>query len=237
MARRVSWTNNSSGHSGTYVYRAPTLDPQNLPAPVATVDPVAQGETAEWIDDFTGYECYAVQDFDGQGVGALSDEVCVSNPYASATVGDYIGGGVYVGINTESDGTDYYVIAALEASEVNRYWKNSRTTTGAGSSTDGWDNTQAMIAAGIDNHPAGKYCVNYTDAENNADYYLPALSELQMVAELVGHPEVSATSYHWASTEDSANNARVVRFSDGYTTYSTKDISNQIVRPVRRVPV
>lgn len=80
MARRVSWTNNSSGYSGTYVYRAETLDPQSLPAPVATVDPVAQGATAEWVDNSGEYGCFAVQDFDGQGAGSLSAEVCVSNP-------------------------------------------------------------------------------------------------------------------------------------------------------------
>ncbi len=64
MARRVSWANNSSGHTGTYVYRAPTLDPQNLPAPVATVDSVAQGETAEWIDS----ESLAAGDYDRAGL-------------------------------------------------------------------------------------------------------------------------------------------------------------------------
>ncbi len=75
MALRISWTNNSSGHTGTYVYRAETIDPQNLPAPVATVDPVAQGATAEWVSNeelAAGDYDYAVQDFDGDDVGALS---------------------------------------------------------------------------------------------------------------------------------------------------------------------
>ncbi len=77
MARLISWINNSSGHSGTYVYRAETLDPQSLPAPVATVDPVAQGATAEWIDNSGETGCFAVQDFDSSSVSALSAEVCV----------------------------------------------------------------------------------------------------------------------------------------------------------------
>lgn len=75
MARRVSWTNNSSGHSGTYVYRAPALDPQALPEPIAQVGPVAQGAAAEWLDGeelAAGDYEYAVQDFDGQGVGQAS---------------------------------------------------------------------------------------------------------------------------------------------------------------------
>lgn len=76
MARRVSWTNNSSGHSGTYVYRAPSpMDTQNLPAPLATVGPVAQGATADWNDQEVvadGDYDYAVQDYDQSGVSALS---------------------------------------------------------------------------------------------------------------------------------------------------------------------
>src|SRR5690554_7565963 len=178
MARRVSWTNNSSGHLGTYVYRAPTLDPQNLPAPVATVDPVAQGETAEWIDAEAPYECYAVQDFDGQDMGTLSAEVCVADPWDNVQIGDEIGDGVYAGINTESDNSQYHIVFALQEGELapsaESRWKTSNTTTpGTGSDTDGWANTMAMEAAGLADHPAALHCRNYTGGGYN-DWYLPA---------------------------------------------------------------
>ncbi|MDI5890591.1 DUF1566 domain-containing protein [Halomonas rhizosphaerae] len=242
MARRVSWTNNSSGHSGTYVYRAPTLDPQNLPAPVATVDPVGQGETGEWIDDFTGYECYAVQDFDGQGVGALSAEVCITDPWAGVQVGDEVEGGIYAGIDT-IDGTDYHIIAGLESSEVQGLvWKPSYTDTpGAESMTDGLANTQDMEAAGLSSHPAAEHCVNYAGGGYN-DWHLPAQSQLAlMYNNLRGHPEfatnVSSAEYTWTSTESSATSAIAYGLHNNVATALGKKTTTYFTRPVRRVAV
>lgn len=245
MARRVSWINNSSGHSGTYVYRAPTLDPQNLPAPVATVDPVAQGATAEWVDNSGEFGCFAVQDYDGQGVGALSTEVCVEEPapdYASAQIGDEIGGGIYAGIDT-IDGTDYHIVSGDAASEaVDIAWKTTNTeTVGAGSASDGLSNTQAMQTAGITLHPAAEHCVNYTGG-GNTDWHMPAINQLSLMSDNLGnHPEFTANAGSgdrtWSSTEVAVGTVEYLRFSDGYSDWHNGKTSMLRVRPIRRVAV
>jgi len=210
MARRVSWTNNSSGHLGTYVYRAATLDPQNLPAPVATVAPVAQGETAEWIDDSGAYECYAVQDYDASGVSLLSGEVCVTDPWANVQIGDEVGGGIYGGTHTDGTNT-WHLIFALSPSIVsNLAWHNDlgSSPSGVEDLDDGLSNQSAIIGDHPDSSGANafSYCENYVDGAGNADYYLPALNELVKLRELStnGHPEYSGLSISnnefWSST-------------------------------------
>lgn len=248
MARRVSWTNNSSGHSGTYVYRAETLDPQNLPAPVATVDPVAQGATAEWVDNeelAAGDYDYAVQDFDGQGVGALSGVVVytVVEDFASAQIGDYIGGGVYAGINTESDQTEYHIIFAnqegeLEQSAESRWKVEATETLGTDSDTDGWANTAAMETAGLVDHPAALHCRNYTGG-GNTDWHLPARTELALEANIRGHAEMSTdvNRDRWTSTQRFPASSWTRRFVDGAVNSFDKDDTFRRVRPVRRVAV
>ncbi|MCH4563334.1 hypothetical protein MKP05_09350 [Halomonas sp. EGI 63088] len=77
MTRLVTWINQSTDYLGSEIFRDTTLDPQNLPAPVATVGPVGQGARAEWNDrDGSGDQCYLVRDFDDQGVGEVSEAYC-----------------------------------------------------------------------------------------------------------------------------------------------------------------
>ncbi|SDO73075.1 hypothetical protein SAMN04487957_110151 [Halomonas shengliensis] len=243
MARRVSWTNNSSGHLGTRIYRAPTLDPQNLPAPVATVGPVAQGETAEWVDNSGEYGCYAVQDYDAQGVGALSAEVCVTDPWANVQIGDEIGGGVYAGTHTDGTNT-WHVIFATQTAEsaVGPEWGNYGTSTGATNPDDGLANQTEILT----NHDDGSadafyHCRDYVDGDGNNDYYLPARNELALVDALVGmsHAEFSTdlSAYRWSSTENSSVNAWTRRFSGSVESTFNKSSTSLRVRPVRRVPV
>ncbi|MGM0927517.1 MAG: hypothetical protein ACQEXC_14015 [Pseudomonadota bacterium] len=246
MARRVSWTNNSSGHLGTRIYRAPTLDPQALPAPVATVDPVAQGATAEWVDteELTAgdYE-YAVRDYDGSGEGALSTIAShnIPDPYASASIGDEIGGGIYAG--THTDGTEtWHVIFAKQSGEAapGLQWGNYNVRTRAADPDDGLANQNLILANFDDGSAAAFYhCRDYVDAEGNNDYYLPARNELAKADPLVamGHAEFSTdlSKYRWSSTEDASANAWHRRFSDGYQDINIKVNTIQRVRPVRRV--
>lgn len=85
MTRRVTWTNNSTDYDGANIYRDATIDPMNLPEPIATVGPVDQSVTAEWIDnDGAGDQCYAVRDFDSSGNGPLSEAYCFGDVEAAS---------------------------------------------------------------------------------------------------------------------------------------------------------
>lgn len=251
MARRVAWTNNSSGHLGTHVYRAESLDPQSLPEPVATVGPVAQGATAEWIDNDAlsdGSYCYAVQDYDSAGVGMVSEDVCIQTEpdYASAQIGDEIGGGIYAGTITYADAREFHLIFGKQASESGGLqWGTYGTTTGADDPDDGLAN-QDLVLTSFDNgdYDAFYHCRDYVDANGNNDYYLPARNELAKVDALVdmSHAEFSTdlSTYRWSSTEDSLSNVWGRRLSDGHesSTNSSDGKKNDTVRrarPVRRV--
>jgi len=59
-------------------------------------------------------------------------------------------------------------------------WKTSRTSTaGADNLYDGKVNTDAIVAAGIANHPAAQFCVNL-NIGGYSDWYLPSLYESEI---------------------------------------------------------
>lgn len=95
MALRITHTNNSDGHDGTYVYRSTaTMDPQNLPAPIADEAPVALGEAFEYIDNATtadGTYYFRTQDHQGGDVSAVSAEASITlvSSYDITYVGAY----------------------------------------------------------------------------------------------------------------------------------------------------
>jgi|SRR5690554_1145559 len=250
-----------------YVSATP-LDTNNLPAPVDEVGPSDSltDESAEhgpdavshvvpWDETTEAYvrvvavkgdaEVASTQwHYEPDGSGGDPGDPGPGDDFSNAQIGDLIGGGVYAGINTESDNAQYHIVFALQEGELapgaDSRWKTSRTTTpGTGSATDGWANTQAMVAAGINDHPAALYCVNYNGGGHN-DWHLPARTELALEANLRAHPELNLdrSVYRWASTENSSINAWARRFSDG-NEYdgSLKDTTNRRVRPVRRVAV
>ena len=77
---------------------------------------------------------------------------------------------------TGATGTGYTLTTNLQ-------WKTSNTTTtapdGGWSVFDGRLNTNAIIAAGINDHPAAKFCVNLSIG-GFTDWYLPARAELDI---------------------------------------------------------
>lgn len=81
MAVRITHTNNSDGHDGTFVYRSTsTMDPQALPAPIADEPPVALGAVFEYIDSdllADNIYHYRTQDHEGGQVSAVSDEISI----------------------------------------------------------------------------------------------------------------------------------------------------------------
>lgn len=86
-------------------------------------------------------------------------------------------GGFYAGLIRV--GSDIYaLVVAPKSAESTLAWKTANTSTpGATSLTDGRANTMAMVAAGVDLHPAAKHCVNYRGGGHD-DWYLPSFREL-----------------------------------------------------------
>jgi hypothetical protein len=74
---------------------------------------------------------------------------------------------------TGAAGTDYTLTTMYQ-------WKTANTsTTGTTSVFNGAANTAAMVTAGINDHPAAKFCVDLSIG-GYSDWYLPALYELDI---------------------------------------------------------
>jgi hypothetical protein len=105
--------------------------------------------------------------------------------------GDSLGGGFFAGyISHTADGVPTHaLIVAPRATgasgsgytlTTSYLWKTSFTTTpGTTSPFDGAANTAAMVTAGINDHPAAKFCVDLSIG-GYIDWYLPALFELDI---------------------------------------------------------
>lgn len=250
MAVRITHTNNSDGHDGTFVYRSTgSMDPQDLPDPIVDSPPVALGAVFEYIDidHFTGVQCYRTQDHEGGQLGTLSAEVCVTVPenLAVASVGDEVAGGLYAGTIEYADGREFHIIVSKADGQPGGLiaWGDQGTAvTGSDDSDDGAANTQDLIDKGIADHPAAEHCVNYTDSDGNDDYYMPAINELiGPVRALHDHDgSTFASDFYWSSTESSGSLEADRAVDVNLDTLSIRDSpkGNSVqVRPIRRVPV
>lgn len=158
----------------------------------------------------------------------------VSTQYSLTTLGDCtlgpIGavcedGAIHAGTSL---GLRLYV--APEGEDGTLRWKTSRTSTpGTLSTSDGRSNTDAIFAAGIEDHPAAAACV-----ARGPDWFLPAYDQLTLLyvnrAALSGAGFV--TGAHWSSTESAATTARR-RLLTGTTNGTTAKDSALNVRCVR----
>jgi hypothetical protein len=96
-------------------------------------------------------------------------------------IGQPYGGGYYAG-KINQGGVEYYLVVAPKngGEVVSRQWKTTASaTSGTTSVIDGPSNTAAMVAAGIELHPAAQFCVNLTIG-GYTDWYLPAQNELEV---------------------------------------------------------
>jgi hypothetical protein len=111
-------------------------------------------------------------------------------------------------------------------------WGNyGKDVPGTSSRSDGKANTDAMALAGC---PAALR-VREISIDGHADYYLPALGELNSAAANV--PELfSKKGWYWTSTQTSRSYAFVQDFKYGSSGWTGKGTERR-VRAFRRVPL
>jgi hypothetical protein len=122
-------------------------------------------------------------------------------------IGDSFEGGFYAGLisHTANGVATHALIVAPRATgasgtsytlTTNYQWKTAQTTTtGTTSPFDGAANTAAMVTAGINDHPAAKFCVDLSIG-GYSDWYLPARFELD-IAYYHLKPTTASNSTSW----------------------------------------
>lgn len=171
-------------------------------------------------------------------------------------IGQPFGGGFYAGDIQYPDGQWYKLIVADKSADItgtNSRWKTIGTDTpGTEHEVDGMSNTTAMIAAGIELHPAANHCVNHTGG-GNSDWYMPSKDELHAIYLNLGSdtedcppdfrsgaPQAFSGAYYRSSTQrpdgwkDKAWSEQFLY--GGYQVAENKSSTNRRVRPVRRIP-
>lgn len=175
----------------------------------------------------------------GEDVRKLRQELKAIKEKLPPAIGDERWGGFYIGDITIPSGDDagtYMVIMAGKEAEAQEKWVI--TGPGAGGTNDynnGKSNTLAMVNAGISEHPAGEYCVNYRGGGFD-DWYLPAINELALAWDnraLLDELKMGFNIF-WSSTQSAIGTARVFDFyREKKDTYNKTSIN--WVRPVRRI--
>lgn len=111
--------------------------------------------------------------------------------YDGLSVGQAYGGGFFAGyISHTEDGIPTHALIVAPrltgatglaySLTTNLAYKTANTTTaGTASLFDGAANTAAMVTAGINDHPAAKFCTELTIG-GFTDWYLPAIRELDI---------------------------------------------------------
>lgn len=175
----------------------------------------------------------------GADVRKLRQELDKIKLNIPSKIGDERGGGFYIGDITIPSGVDagtYMVIMAGKEGESWEKWKLTETNTVYTSDENyGKNNTVSMNNAGISEHPAGAYCLNYRGGGFD-DWYLPAINEVALAAdnkELLGDLEMGTFSY-WSSTKSSNKEARIMKIGLGEKATESKTKSIR-VRPVRSI--
>ncbi len=127
----------------------------------------------------------------------------------------------------------YALLVAPAASELESvtWGKYGQDVPGATSRRDGQANTAAMA---VTKCPAALRVRDFS-LDGHADWYLPALGELNAAAANV--PELfNPKGWYWTSTQGSRDNAFVQDFELGYSDWLSKGLEHW-VRAFRRIPL
>jgi hypothetical protein len=158
--------------------------------------------------------------------------------YIPAVIGEEFGGGYFAGyISHTADGnpTHALIVAPRETGATGSSytlttdlaWKTANTTTGGTTSTfDGVANTAAMVTAGINDHPAAKFCVDL-GIGGFTDWYLPSRYELD-IAYFNLKPGITANSTSWGINDYSVPK-RAINNTAGYPTQTSVSAFNTSV--------
>ncbi len=142
-------------------------------------------------------------------------------------------GGIYAGIMPALEGqAAYHLIIDNQDLPREHAWGNTGRHAGASSLHDGLANTRALLEAGS---PAAMAVndINESGASTQADWYLPAKREMQLITATCSE-HMTADQLYWTSTQSSANYAWFQSFKHGGTYIYYKDYTLR-VRPVRRL--
>ena len=141
-------------------------------------------------------------------------------------------GGINGGLFPGGD-KPYYLIVPTDAdAESNLEWGGyGQELDGAKSPWDGQANTAHLASSNREHdHPAAQFCANF-ERDGRKDFYLAARPEASFLEITV--PEVFTQTYHWTSTQRSADHAYLMDFGDGWLNYIDKYLE-RLARPVRR---
>jgi hypothetical protein len=152
-----------------------------------------------------------------------------------ANIGLPVGGGYFAGLishTANGNPTHALIVAPRESGATgpnyplttSLSWKTETTaTTGTNSPFDGAANTAAMVAAGINNHPAAKFCVDLSIG-GLTDWYLPSRFELD-IAYFNLKPSTAANNISWGaniySVPPKSNNTSSIPAQTGVANFNT----------------
>lgn len=149
-------------------------------------------------------------------------------------IGEYWSGegGVNGGLFPGGEKPYYLIVPAGADAESTLEWGGyGQELDGAKSPWDGQANTAHLASSNRDHdHPAAQFCANF-ERDGHSDFYLMARREASFLEITV--PEVFTQSYHWTSSQRSANNAYGMDFGVGWLDNDGKDYE-RLARPVRR---
>lgn len=139
-------------------------------------------------------------------------------------------GGIYAGQIRYPGGEQYHLIIHPDGINDIAWGTKGHEIDIASSQHDGHANTYAMIASGHCEAMA-QALQNLSAVDGKADYYLPAISELNVMVANLG--ETLPQLFHWSSSQCSANKAWTKDCEYGSQRICNKD-GTLAVRAVRR---